>query len=209
MAESLTCEPLRVARIWHRTTAEGPGLRTAIWVQGCSVQCPGCINQHLWTKRGGNLIETEALADEVAEAGVEGVTLLGGEPFDQADACASLAERLHSREIGVIVFTGFTYETLAKGSEPGWIRLLEATDLLVDGPFDRANPETNRAWVGSSNQRFIHLSDRYQALQPEAHRNRLELRITPSGEVDVCGFVTTKDLARLRSELDLAVEIHP
>lgn len=209
MDEFSISEPLRVARVWHRTSAEGPGLRSAIWVQGCSIQCPGCINRHLWPSKGGEVIDSAVLAREITQAGVEGVTLLGGEPFDQAVACASLAELLNASGIGVIVFTGFTHEVLASGREPGWSRLLAATDLLVDGPFEVTQPEAARAWVGSRNQRFLHLSDRYEGLQPDAHQNRIELRVLSSGEVEMCGFATSEDLTQLRKALDAPVSIEP
>lgn len=199
---SSTSDRLQVSRVWHRTRAEGPGLRSAVWVQGCSVRCPGCINPHLWSTSGGTTIVPEELGREIDEARVEGVTLLGGEPFDQAPACAILAEHLKMRGLGVIVFTGYTHEVLALGAQAGWTRLLAATDLLVDGRFEASDPESARAWVGSNNQRFLHLTDRYAELEPAAHANRLELRVLPSGEVDVCGFATRETLTELREALD-------
>lgn len=205
MDESSTSNQLRISRVWHRTKAEGPGLRSAIWVQGCSIRCPGCINPHLWSSSGGTAVDPEELGNEVDAAGVEGVTLLGGEPFDQALACAILAEDLKRRGLGVIIFTGYTHDTLTMGTGEGWSRLLAATDLLVDGRFEASDPEIARAWVGSSNQRFIHLTDRYAGLQPAAHANRLELRVLPSGEIDVCGFATKEALVDLGVALDAPV----
>ena len=74
---------LAVARVLHRTTAEGPYLRSAVWIQGCSIRCPGCINPHLFEFAEGTVAPT-VLAEEIVAANVEGLTLLGGEPFDQA-----------------------------------------------------------------------------------------------------------------------------
>jgi hypothetical protein len=81
MADALSSESfLRVARVTHGTTAEGPNLRTALWVQGCSIRCKGCINPHLFSARGGTLVAPQMIIDEAIAAGDEGLTLLGGEP---------------------------------------------------------------------------------------------------------------------------------
>ena len=77
-------ELLNLHRIVDTTAAEGPGLRCAVWTQGCSVRCPGCFNPQTWTTRGGTLLPWPELVSRVlAIDGIEGVTLLGGEPFDQ------------------------------------------------------------------------------------------------------------------------------
>ncbi|MFD0585530.1 4Fe-4S cluster-binding domain-containing protein [Dactylosporangium darangshiense] len=82
---------VRVGRFVERTVAEGPGERTAIWVQGCSIRCEGCFNPHLWAFRGGTVVPTAAVIARVLAAGTEGLTLLGGEPFDHAAPLAAVA----------------------------------------------------------------------------------------------------------------------
>lgn len=73
---------IRIHRIVFRTQAEGPGLRLAVWVQGCRAACPGCYAAALWDERGGEEIAVEQLCREITAAdGIEGITLLGGEPF--------------------------------------------------------------------------------------------------------------------------------
>lgn len=196
---------MRVARIWHRTLAEGPGLRTAIWVQGCSIGCLGCINPHLWSFEGGDEISVKELADRILHSDVEGITLLGGEPFDQALECAELARLVRTGGKGVITFTGHVYEDLIAAQRTEWITLLAATDLLVDGPYKRDLPEPNRAWVGSLNQRFLNLTDRYQHIDPADVRNRIEMRVTSSGVVELCGFASSKDLRDLATSFALKV----
>jgi anaerobic ribonucleoside-triphosphate reductase activating protein len=99
-------------------------------------------------------------------AGVEGLTLIGDEPFDQPAGGAALASAAQERGLGVIAFSGYEYESLL-GREEATGGFLAATDLLVDGPYLTENPEAHRALVGSSNQRFIHLRERYEAYQPE------------------------------------------
>lgn len=197
MADASTSDmTLAVARVLHGTRAEGPHLRSAVWVQGCSIRCPGCVNPHLF-EPGGSQAVPAVLAAEVLTAGVEGLTLLGGEPFDQADGCAELAERVRTAGIGVITFTGYEHQVLRSGLKP-WKRLLDATDLLVDGPYRHQLPEADRGLVGSRNQRFVHLTERYRSFEPLTHPNRLDVRISPSGDTGIAGFLTRSQLKELR-----------
>lgn len=182
-----------VSRVLHATTAEGPGLRTAVWVQGCSIRCSGCINPQLFSFDGGYELAPESVVEEALLARVEGLTLLGGEPFDQAQQLAALASHAQANGLGVITFTGYAFEALKEDDRMH--ALLSATDLLIDGPYEKDFPEMKRALVGSTNQRFIHLSNRYEDYQPEATRNRIELRIAPDGTAEMAGFMNSDDLA--------------
>jgi anaerobic ribonucleoside-triphosphate reductase activating protein len=187
---------LRIGRVLHGTTAEGPGFRSAIWFQGCSIQCRGCINPQLFSELGGSSVGVDTLLHDAVTAGVEGFTFIGGEPFDQAYAGGILAKSARARGLGVIVFTGYEYESL-KHRDADARALLAATDLLVDGPYLAQSPETVRALVGSSNQRFIHLTDRYAAYKPEVVANTIDVRVLADGSIDVAGFLGTKALQAL------------
>ncbi|WP_258070251.1 4Fe-4S single cluster domain-containing protein [Clavibacter michiganensis] len=182
-----------MARVLHGTRAEGPGLRTAIWVQGCSIRCAGCINPHLFSARGGSTQTPQEIVSGAVDAGVEGLTFLGGEPFDQAYALAEVAELAHSQGLGIITFTGYTYEHLLGGSS-GTRKLIEATDLLVDGPYQKDAPEEGRALVGSSNQRFLHLTQRYGDFDEMTHPNRVDVKISPDGSIEMAGFLQASRL---------------
>jgi anaerobic ribonucleoside-triphosphate reductase activating protein len=187
-------DTVRVLRFLPATVAEGPGRRAALWVQGCSIRCPGCFNPHSWPAAGGELISWSELAARVRAAAaahdIEGLTLLGGEPFDQAGPLAAVAEAVRGDGLSVMTFTGHVLEDLRAAGREDWDRLLAATDLLVDGPYLAQRPERRRPWVGSDNQRFWFLTERYAHLagQLETVPNRLEIRISPSGEVAVNGF---------------------
>lgn len=137
----------------------------------------------------------DIIADAVT-AGVEGLTLIGGEPFDQPSAGATLAQAAQARGLGVIAFSGYEYESL-HGRDEATAAFLAATDLLVDGPYEARNPESRRALVGSSNQRFIHLTDRYQTYRPEIVTNRVDVRVLPDGSIEVAGFLDTPGLSAL------------
>lgn len=189
MAESLT---LRVAQVVPCTEAEGPGRRFAVWFQGCPLRCPGCCNPEFLPFVGGYALLLADIIGQLADAherdGVEGVSLLGGEPFAHAAGAAALAAAARQRGLGVMVYSGYTLEQIRELPDPAAADLLARTDLLVDGPYVRELPEARRRWVGSTNQRVHFLTARYRPDDPSWHRrNTLEIRVD-RGAVSVNGF---------------------
>ncbi len=185
---------IRIAAVVEVTEAEGPGARYALWAQGCSHRCPGCCNPRMFDPRGGRPVGVpDVLAAIAAVRGrIEGVTLLGGEPFDQAAPLAEVARGARALGLSVMTFSGYTREELEAHPAPGVRELLEATDLLVDGRYDASRPERERRWVGSANQRFHFLTDRYapgvERIRPDEPERTVELRISPSGTVFANGW---------------------
>jgi len=184
--------PLRLASVVPATEAEGPGVRFALWFQGCPLRCPGCCNPEYLPFEGGEartVGDILALLDETREeTGVEGITLLGGEPFAHATPAAALAMAAHDRRLSVMAFTGFTLEHLRESRDPHVGTILDHVDILVDGPFVREQPDTERRWIGSTNQRIHFLSGRYAADDPcWQKRNTLEIRLRGL-ELTVNGF---------------------
>jgi anaerobic ribonucleoside-triphosphate reductase activating protein len=183
---------LQVAQIVPRTEAEGPGLRFALWFQGCPLRCPGCCNPEMLPFEGGERLSLAEIVRQVRQAagtdGVEGITLLGGEPLAHVAGAAGLAREVRSLGLSVMVFTGYTLEEARALPDPAVAELLAQTDILVDGPYVRELPETERRWIGSANQRVHFLTDRYRADDPCWRRpNTLEVRLR-GGEVTVNGF---------------------
>lgn len=204
MSERVGSEQVvQVLRFLPSTLAEGPGRRSALWVQGCSIRCRGCFNPHSWPATGGTAVPWPELAHRVRAAahshGVEGLTLLGGEPFDQAAVLARLAEAVRAEGLSVMTFTGHVLADLRAACRPDYDRLLAASDLLVDGPFRADLPERHRPWVGSRNQRFHFLTDRYAGLAATLAElpNRVEVRIGIDGSVAVNGFAPVAALEDL------------
>jgi anaerobic ribonucleoside-triphosphate reductase activating protein len=176
------------------TRAEGPGARFALWLQGCSIRCPGCCNPHLFDPRGGALVAVPALLAEVASvrSDVEGVTLLGGEPFEQAEALVAFARGVRDLGLSVVAFSGYTREELEARGDPAVAGLLASTDVLVDGRYEASRPETERLWAGSTNQRFHYLTGRYSpAIErplPEEPLRVVEVRIGADGRLAANGW---------------------
>jgi anaerobic ribonucleoside-triphosphate reductase activating protein len=182
---------LSVAQIVPFTEAEGPGVRFALWFQGCPLRCPGCCNPEMLPFEGGTrqtVAEVLARIDQAQrEHGVEGITLLGGEPLAHAAGAAVLARAVRERGLSVMAFSGFTLEEARQLPEPAVAELLALTDILVDGPYVREQPDTERRWIGSTNQRIHFLSERYHFDERWHKRNTLEIRLA-DGELTVNGF---------------------
>lgn len=164
---------VKVARRAPLTRAEGPGLRYALWVQGCSLRCAACASRELTDPLAGIELDTSNVLDEIGRARrqIEGITLRGGEPFDQSRALCAIASG--ARALGLSVMTCTAHAREAVDAE----ELIRHTDLLLAGPWDAAQPETRRRWAQSANQRFHFLSARYapgiefaRPLQAEAPR---------------------------------------
>ena len=195
---------LRIHRFLPSTKVEGPGTRACLQVQGCPIHCPGCAVPFTWQEDGGIIIEVEELAEKILRGPeIEGITFLGGEPFAQAGELAKLAGILKLEGLSVMTFTGYVLEDLRKGGNPDIMQLLAATDFLVDGPFKREFLDTSRPWIGSSNQRYHFLTDRYLYLEKQLNNipNRLEVRLAPDGRVSVNGLAKMKDLEALFKDL--------
>lgn len=119
---------------------------------------------------------------------IEGVTFLGGEPFEQAEDLASLAKMVKSEGLSIICFSGYTLEELRAKNDKNINSLLKYTDLLIDGGFEIENYDLSRPWVGSSNQRYIFLSDRYNETIIKEYKNKIEVRISKDGRLEINGM---------------------
>lgn len=184
--------PLQVAQFVTCTEAEGPGRRFALWFQGCPLRCPGCCNPEMLPFAGGTALPISALLAQIHQAanqqGVEGITLLGGEPLAHAPGAAILAREVRATGLSVMIFSGYTLEEAKQLPEPAVAELLSLTDILVDGPYLREQPEAQRRWIGSANQRIHFLTERYRAADPcWQRRNTLEIRLRDR-ELSVNGF---------------------
>ncbi len=200
---------IRYARFLPATDAEGPGRRAALWLQGCSIRCPGCFNPHLWADRGAALVPTSefaaGLVDQARAAGSQGLTLLGGEPFEQAAASAVVARSFREAGLSVMTFTGYLHRDLQRWSadREDIAGLLAATDLLADGPYLQDRPDLQRPWIGSTNQGLTALTGRYRDLLKDvgAQPDRIEIRVAPDGTIGLNGWASDDQLDALLADL--------
>lgn len=170
---------INVAATCQATKALGPGLRSVVWVQGCPFHCKGCISPEWIPERVNRLVSPAVLAKELlAHPDVNGITISGGEPMQQAAALAETARliRLH-RDVSIICFTGYLYEDLLKTPQaPGVISFLSEIDVLIDGPYI-AHLNNFKGLRGSVNQRIIFLTDRLSAYNLEDTPRAAEINI--------------------------------
>lgn len=147
---------LRIAGTVGDSITDGPGVRTAIFVQGCPHRCEGCHNPATHDFGGGELVDTsELLAKIKRNPLLSGVTFSGGEPFCQAAALAELGEEIKSLGLELAAYTGYTWEELIAENDPERMRLLSLLDVLVDGRFVLAERSLELRFKGSRNQRTI------------------------------------------------------
>lgn len=153
---------LQIAGYVRESVVDGPGVRFVVFAQGCPHRCKGCHNQETWDFTGGREVTEEELLSLIKATGlISGVTFSGGEPFAQARAFAALAEKVKGLGLDIVTYTGYTFEELLKLSadDQDIKRLLELSDLLVDGPFLEDAKDLSLSFRGSRNQRLISVAD--------------------------------------------------
>ena len=142
----------------YDSIVDGEGIRTVVWTQGCPHNCPSCHNPETHDFNGGILVDIDDIKKELSlSKNQDGITLSGGDPFVQAEACYEIAK--YAKELGLNVwcYTGFTFEEIIKMSLKNNIyrKLLEMIDILIDGKFILQLKNFNLKYRGSSNQRII------------------------------------------------------
>ena len=147
---------LRIAGMVNDSIVDGPGFRLAVFTQGCRHNCPGCHNPETHPFDGGYEIDTEAIIQKLRENPLlSGVTLTGGDPFEQSEAVLPIARAAHELSLNVWTYTGYTFEHLLEQGSDAQKELLRESDVLVDGPFILEQRSLELHFCGSRNQRLI------------------------------------------------------
>lgn len=159
---------ISINKAHYPVTVLGPGTRIGIWMQGCRIACKGCISQDTWAhdqaimkQREMTIARLISWCKKVAVSGMDGITISGGEPFDQPKALSSLLDALlywrsqSALDFDILCYSGYPFNTL-KTKHP---RILDKLDALIPEPFVEAKPITH-IWRGSANQPLIPLSPR-------------------------------------------------
>lgn len=174
---------MRVAEIVESSRIYGPGSRTVLWLQGCSIQCEGCWNDELWSFSGGKKMSSEEIIQILQNNTDVGLTLLGGEPLDQAPAVLELIENCHTSGFDVMLYTGYELEELSKVQK----QCAEQSDIVIHGRYVEDLRSENLLWRGSTNQDILINSQKYHDLELE-ERRQMEIHIDELGQVKVIGY---------------------
>lgn len=146
------------AYLQQDSIVDGEGIRTVIWTQGCTHNCPGCHNPETHDMRGGALVDIEEVKEEIRNLeGQDGITFSGGDPMFQVDQCLELAKTAKECGLNIWCYTGYTFEELLEISKKKKevIDFLKLIDVLIDGRFVLSEKSLNLKFRGSRNQRII------------------------------------------------------
>ena len=194
---------LNVHAVLAVSYANGPGPRAAVWTQGCNLCCPGCCNPLTHSHSPNMLLDPQWLAGAIlAVPGIEGVTISGGEPFEQAAAVGRLCRAVRRGGLSVMLFSGWTYEHINRCGNQTVRNLLDQIDILVAGPFIQHLADSHLLWRGSRNQQIRFLTGRYRPdVLQDAGPPQVEGRLSPGAPLQITGFPEQTDLAVLSQRL--------
>ncbi len=141
------------------SVVDGEGIRTVIWTQGCSHNCEGCHNVGTHSFKDGFEVDLKDVFNELEKLvfSQDGITLSGGDPFFQVEACSKIAKKAKELGLNVWAYTGFTYDQIL--SNPKQMELLKYIDVLVDGKFLIDEFSLDLKFKGSKNQRIIDVQE--------------------------------------------------
>ncbi len=193
---------VRVYKILKSSKVEGPGIRYCIWFQGCSRHCKGCFAKATWSHTEGIELDMDDILNDISlQKNIEGVTFLGGEPFEQPEALKYLTEKIKSKGLSILCFTGNRLEDL-KELYP---EILTNIDILIDGEFVDSQKDYSRPWVGSWNQRYHFLTNRYNESILNNYKNKIEINIQKNGVMFINGM---GNFEKFVSNLDNMLTLH-
>lgn len=151
---------MRIAGNISESCVDGPGVRYVLFTQGCPHHCVGCHNPETWDYKGGIVLSVDFLKEDIKSSFeknklLSGITISGGEPFEQAEEIFVLLEELKGVSKNVMVYTGYTFEELVAKNDENVNNVLKNIDYLVDGEFDITKRCLHQLYKGSTNQRII------------------------------------------------------
>lgn len=151
---------IRIAGLIQESIVDGPGIRYVVFAQGCRHNCAGCHNPHTHSFEGGTMVDLEVILHQIkGNPLLDGITLSGGEPLEQAGVFVELVRAVRKMDLNVMIYSGYTYEEIMSNSPlfPDGKRLLQYGHILVDGRFMKDKQDYRLAFKGSRNQRIIDL----------------------------------------------------
>ncbi len=200
---------IEINKAHYPVTVLGPGRRIGLWVQGCSIGCKGCVSMDTWptdTSRAMAIDDLLAWCRKVAAAGLDGITISGGEPFDQAHSLGLLLRALHqwrarrSLAFDILCYSGYPLKTLRQ-QHPDVLALLDA---IIPEPFIDALEPTG-VWRGSANQALVPLTPRghtayaaYATAPLDETDKRMQLAVE-GGKIWMIGIPARGDMEKVEA----------
>ena len=153
---------IRIAGYVDDSIVDGPGIRFTIFTQGCAHHCFNCHNPETWAFDKGKDVDIDELISKIKRNPLlQGITLSGGDPLYQVNACLELVKKVKelNSDLDIIIYTGFTFEELAINFKKNndLLSLLKLSDILIDGKYEDSLRDLTLRFRGSSNQRIINL----------------------------------------------------
>jgi len=150
---------INIHSVINSSRVNGPGDRFVIWTQGCRKGCKNCYNPETWSHYKNNLIPIDEIFENIKNSSATGVTISGGDPFEQPEELFYLLTKIKQLDLsdGVIVFTGFTINEIRVREELN--KSLDYIDVLIDGLYIEEK-RISSGLAGSSNQEFYFLTDK-------------------------------------------------
>jgi anaerobic ribonucleoside-triphosphate reductase activating protein len=172
----------------------GPGKRLLLFTQGCSLRCKGCTNQHLWEFGKGIDVTIEEILNQCTD--LDGITLHGGEPLDQANVLVELIKKLKQQGKTVILFTGYIFKELNKVQKQAWL----SSDMVISGRYEEQNRNIYLQFRGSTNQKVFTHKGKYKDYKIKDGQTVAILSFNEQGEMQSRGF-RTDELEQLLNEI--------
>ena len=205
-------EQILIHMIHYPVMTLGPGRRVGVWLRGCSIRCAGCISEELWSFDPRYARGVKSVADEVCDffkgsTPADGVTISGGEPFDQPESLMALLRLLRFGGVcDILLYTGYEISRILPRNK-GNKQLPRLATAVIDGPF-KLDLETEAAWKGSSNQTLTLFDPNYEERYVEWSRTmKGTIQIAHSGgRVVYIGIPRQADVSRIRERITLKIE---
>ena len=181
---------IRIHKIRNGSRANGPGLRNVVWFQGCTLNCRGCFNPQTHHRNGGESVPIAHVYNKLMETACDGISISGGEPFQQPEALLALLQMIRENSTAsILVFSGYPYVFLKR--DPLFTACLDHIDALICGPYRDDLPPAYERFCSSSNQELILLTGRYTT-EDFANLPIGEYFIEPDGELFISGICSKR-----------------
>jgi anaerobic ribonucleoside-triphosphate reductase activating protein len=202
--QSLKRIEIAVANITLGSTVNGPGHRSVLHLQGCTLACPGCFNKHTWDPKAGTLMSVYDVADKLTEdLPFDGITISGGEPLQQIEpllAFLALYKAEFSPSTTIIMYSGYSKDEIRESQLLVTLLRSLGVDAIICGRYLHQMAKQDRGLVSSANQEVFLLSDYFKVGELDSGPSAIEAIIGEDGEISLSGFPNQTIINNLRRQ---------